>query len=231
MNNVYTLIFAKYPLPGLVKTRMVPPLTDDQAAKLHRLCLQSVCERVSANKNTKPILVYTPDNQLASFQNFISGHVDDYWPQGEGDFGERLIQSINHAFSQKADCVILLGADSPTLPIEILHQTIEKLTHYDAVIGPCDDGGYYLLAMTRPLLELFRDIDWGSNKVTDQTKERAAQAAIDLYELASWYDIDRYDDLVRAQGDLKDTSQDQWPVTYRLKSYIDELIASTEKKS
>ena len=229
MKNGYVLIIAKYPQPGLVKTRMVPSLTDDQAAKLHRLCLQSVCERVSANKNTKPILVFTPDDQLESFQHFVSDHVDDYWPQGGGDLGERLIRAINQAFSQNAERVILLGADSPTLPIEIMHQTIEKLTHHEVVIGPCDDGGYYLLAMTRPQPELFRDIDWGSNKVADQTKERAAHVAIDLYELASWYDIDRYDDLVRAQGDLKDTSQDQWPVTYRLKSYIDELIVSVEK--
>lgn len=229
MKNGYALIFAKYPQPGLVKTRMVPPLTDDQAAKLHRLCLQSVCERVSANNNTKPILVFTPDHQLESFQNIVSDHVDDYWPQGGGDLGERLIRAINHAFSQHADHVILLGADSPTFPIEILTQTIEKLTHHDAVIGPCDDGGYYLLAMTRPQPELFRDIDWGSDKVADQTKERAAYAAIDLFELASWYDIDRYDDLVRAQSDLKDTSQFQWPVTYGLKSYIDELIVRVEK--
>jgi len=229
MKNGYVLIIAKFPQPGLVKTRMVPSLTDDQAAKLHRVCLHSVCERVSANKNTKPILVFTPDNQLESFQHFVSDHVDDYWPQGGGDLGVRLIRAINHAFSQNAERVILLGADSPTLPIEILPQTIEKLTHHDAVIGPCDDGGYYLLAMTSPQPELFRDIDWGSDKVADQTKERAVHSAIDLYELASWYDIDRYDDIVRAQDDLKDTSQNQWPVTYRLKTYIDELILSAEK--
>jgi len=229
MKNGYALIFAKFPQSGLVKTRMVPPLTDDQAAKLHRLCLQSVCERVSANNNTKPILVFTPDHQLESFQNIVSDHVDDYWPQGGGDLGERLIRAINHAFSQNADHVILLGADSPTLPIEILTQTIEKLTHHDAVIGPCDDGGYYLLAMNKPQPELFRDIDWGSDKVADQTKARAAHTTIDLFELASWYDIDRYDDLVRAQSDLKDASQDQWPVTYRLKSFIDELIVRVEK--
>lgn len=230
MKSVYTLIFAKAPQAGLVKTRMTPPLTENQAALLHQRCLQSVCERVSTLE-TKLILVFTPDDQREVFQNLISDHIDDYWPQGAGDLGDRLNRAVDRAFSLCADAVILLGADSPTLEIEILHQTIEQLSQHEVVLGPCEDGGYYLLAMSHPQPDLFRDIDWCSDCVADQTLERAAVAKIDVFELQTWYDLDRYGDLALAQRDLSTQSTNHLPATKKLQEYIDELILYVEKQT
>ena len=228
MKNVYTLIFAKYPQPGRVKTRMVPPLTAKQAATLHQRSLHAVCEKVSALKDIETILVVTPDDQLENFQPVLPDCAGDYWSQGAGDLGERLIRAVDRAFSEKADAVILLGADSPTLPIEFLQKTIERLSNHDAVVGPCEDGGYYLLALSKPQPELFDDIDWGSDNVADQTRGRATATNIDLFVLRTWYDLDRVEDLVRAQRDLQATTQDQQPAAYALKTYIDELLLCVE---
>lgn len=225
MANIQALIFAKYPQPGRVKTRMTPPLTPEQAAGIHCASLLAVCERINALTDVETILVVTPDEQLDKFKKIVPDNVDDYWTQGAGDLGERLTRAVDRAFSQDADAVILLGADSPTTPNEIFLQTIGLLSKHDAVLGPCEDGGYYLLALSKPLPALFQNIDWGSENVADQTRARAADGAIDLSELKTWYDLDRYEDLVRAQRDLQSVSKDVLPHTFALKERIDELTS------
>lgn len=225
MANIKVLIFAKYPQPGLVKTRMTPPLTQDQAAAVHCASILAVCERTNVLPNVKTILVVTPDEKKNELKNIVSDNVDEYWAQGAGDLGERLIRAVDRAFSLSADAVILLGADSPTIPDEYFHHTIELLARHDAVLGPCEDGGYYLLALSSPMPALFQNINWGSENVADETRKRAADEAIDLSELKTWYDLDRYEDLVRAKRDLQSVSKDDLPNTFALKERIDELVS------
>ena len=196
MKNISALIFAKYPQPGSVKTRMVPPLTAEQAATLHQACLRAVCERVSTVKDIETTLVVTPDDQLENFQPVLPDYAGDYWPQGAGDLGERLIRAVDRAFSQDVRAVILLGADSPTLPIEFLQQTIERLSNHDAVLGPCEDGGYYLIGM-KQLHNLFEDITWSTSEVLKQTLDKCKQLNVGLLE--EKFDIDTLEDLKRYQ--------------------------------
>lgn len=225
MADIKALIFAKYPQPGLVKTRMTPPLTNEQAASIHCASLLAVCERVKTLPDVEIILVGTPDEKLDEFTKIVSDNVDQYWTQGAGDLGERLSRAVDRAFSLSADAVILLGADSPTIPDEYFHQTIDLLSQRDAVLGPCEDGGYYLLALSKPLPALFQHIDWGSENVADQTRKRAAEGTIDLSELKTWYDLDRYDDLLRAKRDLQSVSKHNQPDTFALKERIDKLTS------
>lgn len=218
MAKITVLIFAKVPEPGRVNTRMVPPLTPDEAAALHASCLRCVCQRVSMQTSFQPILVGTPDDKLDDLQRLVAPHVSNVWPQGSGDLGLRLARATKRALDDGASGVLLLGADSPTLPLTHLQQAATALEKHDAVLVPSDDGGYVLLGVRSPASTLFENIDWGSDRVADQTRRQAEEAGMDFVETATWYDLDHFDDLKRASRDL---SEHQAP----LLSYERELLA------
>jgi hypothetical protein len=260
--RITALIFAKYPDPGAVNTRMVGPLTAIEAAAVHEASLLAVCELVGGVDELEPILVVTPDDRAAELRAVVEGrrvpclhghspgkrarpstcspdfcgtgfqpvkqtgykpvpHYTDCWPQGEGGLGQRLTRAMDRAFGLGAKGVLLLGADSPTLPTGFLNRAVASLVEHDAVLGPCEDGGYYLLGIRRRLPMLFERIDWGSAHVADQTRQRAAEAGIDLHALPSWYDLDRFDDLKRAARDLAETADESQPAAVALRSLID----------
>ncbi len=205
MARITTLVFAKYPQPGAVNTRMVPPLTPTEAAELHTASLLAVCESIGSIADLDTKLVVTPDERVSDLGKLVGA--SECWPQGDGDLGRRLARATDRAFGAGAEGVLLLGADSPTLPVSFLTTAVANLSRHQAILGPSDDGGYYLLGVRQPLPVLLERIDWGGEKVADQTRQRALAAGIDLWELPAWYDLDRFDDLKRAVGDLVDTAQ------------------------
>jgi rSAM/selenodomain-associated transferase 1 len=200
------LIFAKYPEPGSVNTRMVPPLTSEQAAELHRLSLLTVCEQLARHDRIVPVLMGTPDDRLSDFVSLVGYTVKACRPQGYGTLGQRLTNATIDAFEGGAQHVILFGADSPTLGDAMITKAVDQLDRSDAVLGPCRDGGYYLLAMRRPLVSLFDRIDWGGRNVSQQTLQRADEADLQVTVLDEWYDLDRIEDLPRAATDLASVS-------------------------
>lgn len=198
---------------------MSPPLTAGEATALHEASLLAVCERVERVENLDTKLVVTPDERVADLAKLVAqcrmtgnsgappvrhSTIDirhfhsDCWPQGEGDLGRRLFRGTKRAFDAGTEGVLLLGTDSPTMPADFLTRAVAALSRHDAVLGPCDDGGYYLLGLRRHLPVLFERIDWGGACVADQTRQRATEAGIDLFELPTWYDLDRFSDLKRA---------------------------------
>lgn len=204
---------------------MVPPLTPDEAAALHRASLLAVCERAFDSTQHKTIVVGTPDERVNDLSVLMADTVTECWPQGDGDLGQRLARATDRAFTRGADGVILLGADSPTLPAHVLSDAAASLVRHDAVLGPTDDGGYYLLALRRRQPALFERIDWGGAQVADQTRQRATAAGLDLHELPSWYDLDRFDDLIRAAPDLARLADDEaLPTVRALRDLVTRLI-------
>ncbi len=200
--RIAALIFAKYPEPGAVKTRMVPPLSPHEAAALHSAALTVVCEQVRSHSVLEPALIVTPDHRTGDFARRFADSQLPCWPQGDGDLGQRLLRAVGKAFDADVDGVLLLGADSPTLPFGYLQDAVAMLADHDMVLGPSEDGGYYLLGLRRTIPALFDGIDWGGSKVADQTRHRAIRAGINPVELPVWYDLDRFDDLCRARCDL-----------------------------
>ena len=205
------IVFAKYPTPGRVKTRMVPPLTHEQAARLHQACLEAVLEQVLPIKGVDVRLAVSPDDKVAALADAVGISMGRCQPQGEGDLGDRLCRAMTRAFEEGASAVLFMGADSPTLPVEYVQHAIELLRHdqpeanpVDAVMGPCLDGGYYLLGVSRPIPGLFKNVDWGGAQVAEQTRQRAKDSGIVLKELAMWHDMDRFEDLKHVLDDLAD---------------------------
>ena len=229
MAEARALIFAKYPTPGAVKTRMVPPLTVEQAAELHRAALASVCASTASSLSLTPILVCSPDDRLDDFRALECCGITDYWPQGDGDLGARLARATDRAFADGAERVILLGADSPTLPPERLDEALELLGHHEVVLGPSADGGYYLMALRKPLEHLFRGIDWGSHRVCAQTRARAEREGTSVAMLPEWYDLDRFDDLLRAQRDLACLADDAPAAMIELRRVVDACVGTRSK--
>ncbi len=223
--HTHLLVMAKYPTAGQVNTRLTPPLSPSDAATLHAASLHAVLERLGATGMDPVTLVGAPDDKLDAFRRLLATHSVDFVPQGAGTLGDRLIRAFARAFDDGANRVIALGADSPTLPSAFVTDAVERLNDCDAVLGPCWDGGYYLIGLSRPLPKLFERIDWGGSQVTQATKARAASAGVALVELPTWYDLDQCEDLVRAGRDLASASLDAQPWATALRALIQKLVA------
>jgi hypothetical protein len=206
-NRTVVLLFAKYPAAGAVMTRLCPPLSSDEAARVQCACMRHIWRELTVDDWCCPILVGAPDGALAGFAAIFGltncGNSSDVcWPQGEGDLGDRLERASQQAFDDGAKEVVFLGVDSPMQNWDALRRLPERLTRVDVAVGPCSDGGYYFLATRRHVAELFRGIDWSTSRVLEQTCAIAERLGLSIWQATSGYDIDRIDDLRKALGDI-----------------------------
>ena len=186
------VLFAKTPRRGAVKTRLVPPLTEEQALALHEAMLSDQIDFVRSLGRSAELCL------------------DEPWPdapgglettlQGDGDLGRRMLRALARGPGPTA----ILGADAPTLPRSLVEEAFLRLRDgAEVAITPAQDGGYVLIATTTPLPELFREIPWGSERVLAVTRERARASGIALAETDGWYDVDRIDDLPRLPSETE----------------------------
>jgi rSAM/selenodomain-associated transferase 1 len=191
------IIFAKEPSPGQVKTRLCPPLSARDAARLYGQFLEDVLEEMARLPEMKIALAYTPASARPFFQNLATPGVHLVVQTGE-DLGERLRQAFDWGFTQGAQTVLIRNSDSPDLPGSMVTEAREVLKSGQAqvVLGPCPDGGYYLVGLRRPQPQLFHDITWSSPTVLADTLARAANLGLTVHLLPPWPDIDTCDDLL-----------------------------------
>jgi N-glycosylase/DNA lyase len=192
-------IFAKVPLPGRVKTRLVPPLTREEAAYAARVCLEVTLARLAtcARARTRLLLEGAPDRALRTLCASLGVEIGR---QAAGDLGTKL----RTAFGQNdGKVVIAIGSDSPTLDPARVEEAVDALERHDVVLGPTEDGGYYLIGTRRPEAStgLFRKIPWSTGNVARATLERAAATGLSVALLPPWYDIDDPASLRRAIDD------------------------------
>ncbi len=206
-NQSVVLLFAKYPVPGAVMTRLCPPVSPDDAARIQRACMRHIWRELTVDEWCCPILVGSPDDALDGFLPILDPEAlqnlqVSCWPQGGGDLGERLERASAKAFDGGAREVVFLGVDSPMQNWNTLRTLRRRLTSVDIAVGPCADGGYYFLATRRHFPQLFRGIDWGTPRVFEQTTAIAEQNGLSIWQAEMGYDIDRVEDLKKALGDL-----------------------------
>ena len=196
-------VMTKAPQAGQVKTRLVPPLTPDEAAELNKCFLRdkaggiaSACSRrpvgeAAATTEAMGIAVYTPIGAESAYDDILPGDFT-LLPQRGAGFGERLYCAAEDLFICGFGSVCLIDSDSPTVPAENFAKAIELLKTHSAciVLGPCDDGGYYLIGLNRPHRELFEEIDWSTERVFDQTMRRAREMDLEVKLLPRGYDVD-----------------------------------------
>src|SRR5436190_15615680 len=195
-------LMTKAPRAGQVKTRLVPPLTNEEAAQLNRcflhdtgaaisVCCSDLTAPAADRQNVRGVAVYTPVGAEPDYADILP--VDfSLLPQRGESFGERLYFAAEDLFKCGFDAVCLIDSDSPTVPAGNFAQAVERLSLPGdrIVLGPCDDGGYYLIGLKRLHRELFEQIDWSTERVFEQTSQRATEIGVTGHELPRGVDVD-----------------------------------------
>lgn len=192
------LIFAKQPLPGSVKTRLSPPLTFQAAADIYGCMLSDTLLKVAEVSGVERLLFFEPSCGAADFfQEYFPG-IRAFPQQGNG-LGERLETSFETAFSLGFKSVAAIGTDSPDLPLPYLEESFRLLEKgpADAVFGPAEDGGYYLVALRSCHPGLFRKIPWSTDRVLEKSLAAATALGLQVACLPVWHDMDTVEDLQR----------------------------------
>jgi rSAM/selenodomain-associated transferase 1 len=200
-------IMAKASAPGRTKTRLVPPLTFEQAAALNTAFLQDVAGNLLLAASYAPIagyVAFAPAGAEEFFEGTLPSNIGliDAWLPNLGDC---LLRTIEEIFARGHASAVVLNSDSPTLPTALLVEAAGALAPPGerAVLGPSTDGGYYLLGLKTAHHRLFEEITWGTERVAAQTLERARELELDVHMLPPWYDVDDVEGLRRLQHELK----------------------------
>jgi uncharacterized protein len=200
-------VMTKAPRPGQVKTRLQPPLSPEEAAQLNICFLRDTAAAIKSacRADAVGIGVYTPTGSEATYIDILPPEFR-LLPQRGENFGERLAFAADDILRCGFGCVCLIDSDSPTVSIEIYAQAIALLVRSGdrVVLGPADDGGYYLIGLKQNHRELFDGIDWSTERVLNQTIERAKQFGIEVELLPNGYDVDDRASLNRLCEDLLD---------------------------
>lgn len=192
-----TIIFAKEPAPGQVKTRLTPPLRPEEASGLYRAFLEDILEETARLPEMELALAYAPAGSGEAFRPLVPATVQ-LLPQEGRDLGERMARAFAWGFTMGFEIVLLRGSDTPDLPGAVMNEAREQLTAGPAevVLGPSRDGGYYLMGLKAPHPELFQGILWSTGAVLADTLSRVQDLALKVHLLPAWTDIDTYADLV-----------------------------------
>jgi rSAM/selenodomain-associated transferase 1 len=195
-------VFARAPELGRVKTRLCPPLTADEAVRLHRALVEDTLDhllKLNRPGLSRVLLLSRPLLQATDLD------VPRGWTvgiQSPGDLGAKLASFFYGAFRREVLRVVVLGSDSPTLPLEVVHDAFEELSRVDVTLGPAADGGYYLIGLRRFLPDLFRGISWGTDRVLQQTKDALEKLGHRYKLLVPWYDVDRPRDMEKLREEI-----------------------------
>lgn len=193
MNKSALGIMFRVPEYGKVKKRLAAQIGDEKALKAYSLMLSGTINNISSLKDTDIYGFY--EGATASQQTVLKRFQSI--PQQGKELGERMYNAIQWLFDKRYEKVALIGSDSPDLPSDYIKDAFLKLNSYELVIGPSEDGGYYLIGMTTPLDTIFKSIPWGTAGVLKGSILKAEKAGIRYFLLPQWYDIDDVKDLQR----------------------------------
>ena len=199
-------VMAKASSPGRTKTRLVPPLTPEEAAQLNTAFLQDVAANLSLADTLAriaPFMAFGPPGTAPFFRENLPagiGLIETWF----ASFGECLFHAVSSLLARDYEAACLLNSDSPTLPTALLAQAAAILAPPGdrLVLGPSNDGGYYLIGMKQPHARLFEDVDWSTERVAAQTIERAVELGLPVHVLPVWYDVDDIEGLRGLSGEL-----------------------------
>lgn len=235
MSNALVL-FMKAPRPGTVKTRLTPRVTMDEAAELYRAFILDTLHLAQRTEVASLFVAWTPDDGQAELTAALGcpGDPDVNWLRQRGrHLGERLSNAFATFRQDGWEKTVVLGGDSPLLPPAFVEEAFEALDRHDVVLGPADDGGYYLIGLSEPsgaggqggpsgpgipdgpdgpsrrknadgrYDRLFESIHWGTGSVLRQTRAAIRACELSCHELPAWHDVDRPADLDRLAREIQ----------------------------
>ncbi len=226
-------VMAKAPRAGMVKTRLSPPLLPDEARQMSAAFLRDITTNIqlaAQQAGITGLVAYAPAGLESLFDGLLAPGTQLVLADGTGDmpddvtgFGRSLLHATRALFAQGYQSVCVLNSDSPTLPTARLVEAATVLAQGGdrTVLGAAEDGGYYLLGMTRAHAGLYAGISWSTDAVADQTRAAAAAIGLTLHELAPWYDVDDRAALDRLLTEL-DEPGDGYPAPATAR-YVEQL--------
>lgn len=186
------LVFTKNPVLGHAKTRIAERVGEDEALRIYLELLRITREQAQPLEAEKWVCYsqYVPNNDAWQMAGFCP-----YLQFGEG-LGSRMATAFAEAFTE-AQRVVLIGSDAPTITTALLQTAFDALLNNDLVLGPSEDGGYYLIGLSRPMPSLFQGIPWSSPQVWQRTIQQASRLGLQASELPALYDVDYIEDWER----------------------------------
>jgi rSAM/selenodomain-associated transferase 1 len=196
------IVVAKRPAPGKTKTRLSPPLSPERASALYECFFLDTLDQMRKVDGTRQAIAYLPLDALDYFQRVAPDF--DRIPQNGHDLGSRLDAALTHYFSSGYQRVVIMDSDSPTLPASYLAQAFDVLSNgSDVVIGPCEDGGYYLIGLNQPRPRLLREVQMSTPTVAMDTIALAEEEGLSVGLLPPWYDVDDATSLLRLMDEIE----------------------------
>src|SRR2546421_6533210 len=212
--RVAVAIMAKAPKPGEVKTRLCPPLSPEEAAGLYDCFLRDKVEQVRALGGATGVIAFTPDESRSLFEAIAPGF--RLIAQRGADLGSRLLNSLGGVLREGYVGAVAIDSDTPNLPTEYLRQAVDGLSRSatDVVVGPSDDGGYYLIGVRQAWPALFDAMPWSTPEVPPETLRRAHAEGLRVERLPAWIVVVTAKDLVRLDASVGDRD-DEAPLQTR----------------
>ena len=191
------IIYSRYPVPGKTKTRMIPALGAEGAAELQLKMTEHTIAtaRQLASSRQINIEVHFAGGNEQLMSDWLGKDLS-YMEQVAGDLGDKIESSFQQAFENLNQRVVIIGIDCPDINSKILNDAFDSLIENELVLGVAEDGGYYLIGLNKTVPDLFQNINWGTEKVLEQTKAIADKLGLSIEYLPTLSDIDRPEDLV-----------------------------------
>ncbi len=203
-------VICKAPRVGLAKTRLIPRLGSERAAKLSACFLQDIAASITslaASMDVRGYAIFAPRDAETELRAIMPSQFG-LLCHSDGNLGRVLLGATRELLAQGHSCVVLVNSDSPTLPTGRLREAMEHLSVSGdrVVLGPATDGGYYLIGLKTAHPRLFEDVTWGSDAVLAETLSRAMEIGLPVVRLAAWYDVDDAESFTILKAELRGQS-------------------------
>ncbi len=204
LNTPRLVVFAKAPQPGLSKTRLIPAMGAEGAARLARCMLDHALAQAVQAQVGPVELCMSPGPEDAAWQGVELPEGVQCTDQGEGDLGERMARAVQRVTPKpQGRPILLMGTDCPGLTASILRDVAAQLAQHDAVLIPVADGGYVLLGLRVPCPDIFRDMAWSTSAVAAETLRRLAAQGLSVWTGPTLHDIDEPADRVHLPSEWR----------------------------
>jgi len=205
------LVFARTPVAGEVKTRLSPAISLDDAARLYEAFLRDALHAYASLEADLFLFLSGPTERLP--RGIVPANVE-VAPQRGRSLGKRMRNAFASTFAKGYERVVLIGSDHPTLPSAFVGEAFRRLEEpFSLVLGPAEDGGYYLVGMNELYPELFEGVRYSRSTVWAETLERCAAVDAALTILPAWFDVDTPESLARLATELSDDTGISAPCT------------------
>jgi len=189
------IVFLKYPEPGKVKTRLAKDVGEKRAAEIYSKMVTTILEQVINSTSYRTIIYYDPPDKLDEIIRWLRKNDLSYSAQSGKTLGDRITNAFKEVFDSGTDKAVIIGTDCVDVFSDTIREAISVLGNKDVIVGPAEDGGYYLLGLNKHRPEIFKDIKWSTEEVLKQTIEKILDHNLSYALLRTLNDIDNVNDL------------------------------------